>query len=185
MKNLKVWKDPKVDNSKKSASFKSLNVLGKIDSFKDFLGPDFQKNNPKSVLKDLDLDLDLKDKIDLPDGHLNKNKSSLSSYLKPEVDKLDLGSQEHSYFKTENIKNTFKQNFVNNSGEAQTNLPKDFRLDSNFNKTFPFGDLQEPLGLKNANSQIVWKNLMSFRDLFKDSSLVDFFKDSSLVDFLI
>lgn len=175
LEKLESLKRPKSDNSKKSASFKSLNVLGKIDSFKDFLGPDFQKNNPKSVLKGLDLDLDLKDKIALPDGHLNKNKSSLSSYLKPEVDKLDLGSQEHSYFKTENIKNTFKQNFVNNSGEAQTNLPKDFRLDSNFNKTFPFGDLQEPLGLKNANSQIVWKNLMSFRDLFKDSSLVDFF----------
>ncbi|WKC89527.1 hypothetical protein QIA19_00420 (plasmid) [Borreliella finlandensis] len=175
LEKLESLKRPKSDNSKKSASFKSLNVLGKIDSFKDFLGPDFQKNNPKSVLKDLDLDLDLKDKIALPDGHLNKNKSSLSSYLKPEVDKLDLGSPQHSYFKTENIKNTFKQNFVNNSGEAQTNLPKDFRLNSNFNKTFPFGDLQEPLGIKNANSQIVWKNLMSFRDLFKDSSLVDFF----------
>ncbi|WNY66370.1 hypothetical protein QIA45_04660 (plasmid) [Borreliella andersonii] len=167
----------KSDNLKKSANFKSFNFLGKSDSFKDFLGHgDSQKNNPRSVFKDLDLglNLDLKDKIALPAGHFNKNKSSPGFYLKPEVNKLDFGSSQYSYFKTENIKNTFKQNFISNSGKDQTNLSKDFRLNSNFNKAFSVNDLQEPLlGVKNENSQIVWENLMSFRDFFKESSLVE------------
>ncbi|WNY63374.1 hypothetical protein RAC47_04665 (plasmid) [Borreliella carolinensis] len=164
LKRPESHKTPKGDNFQKSASFKSLNVLGKKDYFKDFLSfDDSQKNTPKSVFKDFSgLDLDLNDK------------SSPSSYLKPKVEKLDLGSSQHSYFKTENMKNTFKQNFINNSFKDQTNVTKDFRLNSNFNKP-PFKDLQEPLGLKNENSQIVFKNLMSFRDLFKGPSPVDFF----------
>lgn len=175
---LKGLKTPKSDNLQKSASFRSLNVLGKDNSFKDFLSYDSHKNNPKSVLKDLDLDFnfDLKDKIGLPTRHLNEKKSNLSSYLKPGVDKLDPFSSQYSYFKTENIKNTFKQSFINNSDKYQNNVPKDFRLNSNFAKIFPFkDDLQEPLGLKNKNSQIVWENLMTFRNLFKASSPVDFF----------
>ncbi|MBB6208346.1 hypothetical protein [Borreliella lanei] len=173
---LKGLKTPKSDNLQKSASFKSLNVLGKNNSFKDFLSYDSQKNNPKSFLKDLDLNFDLKDKIGLPVGRLNEKNSNLSSYLKPEADKLDLVSSQYSYFKTENIKNAFKQNFINNSNKDQTNASEDFRLNSNFAKIFPFkDDLQEPLGFKNENSQIVWENLMTFRNLFKDSSPVDFF----------
>ncbi|MCD2401454.1 hypothetical protein LRB67_04135 [Borreliella bissettiae] len=153
-------KTPKSDNFQKSASFKSLNDFGKSNSFKDFSA--------------LDLNFDLKDKSGLPAGCLNENKSSLGSYSKPKVEKLDLGSSHYSYFKTENIKSTFKQNFINNSFKDQTNVSKDFRSNSNFNKP-PFKDLQEPLGLKNENSQIVFKNLMSFRDLFKGPSPVDFF----------
>ncbi|AEL19597.1 conserved hypothetical protein (plasmid) [Borreliella bissettiae DN127] len=160
LKRPESHKTLKSDNFQKSASFKSLNDFGKSNSFKDFSG--------------LDLNFDLKDKSGLPAGCLNENKSSLSSYSKSKVDKLDLGSSHYSYFKTENIKSTFKQNFINNCFKDQTNLPKDFRSNSNFNKP-PFKDLQEPLGLKNENSQIVFKNLMSFRDLFKGPSPVDFF----------
>ncbi|MCD2332414.1 hypothetical protein [Borreliella americana] len=173
LKRLEIFKTPKIDNSQKSSSFKSLNVLGTNDSFKDFLGSDdYQKKTPKNVLKDFDFDL--KDKIGLFGWHSNEKKSSLSSCLKPEIDKSNLGFNEHSYFKTENIKNIFKQNFINNSGKGQANLSENFRLNSNFNNISPFKDLKEPLGVKNENSQIAWENLMSFRNLFKGSSLVNF-----------
>ncbi|MGF7101981.1 hypothetical protein [Borreliella kurtenbachii] len=174
LKRPEILKTPKGDNSEKSASFKSLNVLGKKDYFKDFLSfNDSQKNNPKSVFKDFSgLDFDLKDKSGFA-LYLN-DKSGPNSYLKPKVEKLDLGSSQYSVFKTENIKSIFKQNFINTSFKDQANASKGFRLNSNFNKP-PFKDLQEPLGLKNKNSQIVFKNLMSFRDLFKGPSPVDFF----------
>ncbi|AEW69237.1 Hypothetical protein KK9_1031 (plasmid) [Borreliella garinii BgVir] len=34
--------------------------------------------------------------------------------------------------------------------------------------------MQEPLWFRNENNQILWEDLMSFRKLFKGSSLVDF-----------
>ncbi|MBB6213402.1 hypothetical protein QIA39_04685 (plasmid) [Borreliella californiensis] len=177
LSRLKGLNRPKSDNLQKSSSFKSLNVFGKSNSFKDFLSfDDSRENTPKSVLKDFSVfDFDLKDKSDLTAGFLNENKSSPSPYLKPKVDKLDLGASQDLYFKTENIKNIFKQNFINNFGKNQTNVPKDFRLNSNFNK-IPFKDLQNLEGFKNKNSsQIIGENLMTFRGFLKDPNPVDFF----------
>ncbi|WKC88638.1 hypothetical protein QIA20_00610 (plasmid) [Borreliella japonica] len=109
---------------------------------------------------------------------MDANKNNLGPYLRPEVDKLDLNfNKQYSYFKTENMKNAFKQNFIHNSKEDQTNATlKDFRLNSDLDKiqlSFAKDDLQGPL-LKDENNQNIWENLISFRNFLKDSVLVDF-----------
>ncbi|MBB6031895.1 hypothetical protein HNR35_000898 [Borreliella spielmanii] len=162
------------NNLQKLASFKS--VL-RNNPFKDFLSLDLWENPSESFLKDLD---SLKDKSGVASNHFVVKKNNISSYLEPEIDKLDLNSSsQYSYFKTENIKNVFKQNFSDNFNKDQTNKTlKDYRLNSNFDKiklSFVKDDLQEPLGLKNENNQTVWENLMSFKNFLRDSNLVDFF----------
>ncbi|WP_215535668.1 hypothetical protein [Borreliella bavariensis] len=160
------------DNLQKSVSFKS-NAF-KSSPFNDFLNLDSWTNSLESVLKDLDFS----DKSGLAFKH-SAAKNNIGSYFRPKADKLDLNSKgQYSYFKTKNMKNAFKQNFISNSNKDQTNKTfKDFGLNSNFDKTelnFSKDDLQEPLWFRNENNQILWEDLMSFRKLFKDSSLVDF-----------
>ncbi len=160
------------DNLQKSVSFKS-NAF-KSSPFKDFFNLDSWKNSLESVLKDLDSS----DKSGLAFKH-SAAKNNIGSSFRPKVDKLDLNPKgQYSYFKTENIKNAFKQNFISNSNKDQTNKTfKDFGLNSNFDKielNFSKDDLQEPVWFGNENNQILCEDLMSFRKLFKGSSLVDF-----------
>ncbi|WP_419264681.1 hypothetical protein [Borreliella afzelii] len=174
LEKLKSPERLKNDNLQKSSNFKSSIFKG--NPFKDFFSLDLWKNNSESVLKDL---YSSKEKIGLAGKHSADKKNNISSYLKPKVNKLDLNSKiQYSYFKTENIKNTFKQNLIDNFNKDQPNATlKDFRLNSNFDKvklSFAKDDLQKPLGLKNENNQIVLENLMSFRNLLRDSSPVDF-----------
>ncbi|WKC79412.1 hypothetical protein [Borreliella tanukii] len=173
LERLKSFEKLKNDNLQKSVNFKSLNTTSNRSPFKDALNLDFKKNSPKSALKDLDFS---KDKSYLALRHLDARSDNFSSYLKPEIDKLDLNSSnQYSYFKTENIKNAFKQNFFKNSNKDQTNVPKDLRLNSSSPKTeHSFRVDLQALGLKNENN-LIWGNLMSFKNLSKDLELVDFF----------
>ncbi|WP_151060720.1 hypothetical protein [Borreliella turdi] len=194
VERLKSLKRLKNDNLQKPGSFKS-NVF-KSNPFKDYFNLDFKKNSLEGVLKDLD---SFKDKNSLAFKHLPSLKNNIGSYfnLKTDnseiddlkTDKLDLNpKRQYSYFKTENIKNTFKQNFIRNSSKDQTNKAfKDFKLNSNFDKIErnPAKDnFQELLGFKKENNQFILENLVSFRNLFKDAILFDFlnngFDDSKL-----
>ncbi|WKC74827.1 hypothetical protein QIA36_00465 (plasmid) [Borreliella yangtzensis] len=133
LERLKSIEKLKNDNLQKSASFKSFNAASKSSSFKEYFDLDFKKNKLKSTLKDLDF---AKDKSILGAKNLDFKSNNLDFYVKPEVDKLDLDfNKQYSYFKTENIKNSFKQNFFNNSSKDQTNAPKELVLNSNFDKT--------------------------------------------------
>ncbi|WPM06404.1 hypothetical protein QIA41_04745 (plasmid) [Borreliella sinica] len=172
---LKSLENPKSNNFQKLVSFKSLNFL-KSSPLNDHFSA-LRENALKGVFKNLDF---LKDKISLSWNGWDAKSSGSNFYLKPELDKLDLNSsKQYSYFKTENIKNAFRQNFIQNSNKGQTNATlKDFRLNSNSDKiqhSFDKIDLQEPL-LKNENNHTIWGNLISSRKILKDSVLVNFFK---------
>ncbi|WKC84933.1 hypothetical protein [Borreliella lusitaniae] len=172
LERLKSFKSLKNYNiHQKSVSFNPLNTFSKSSLLgKDHFCPDFKKNSLESVLKDLDSS---KDKM----SQAFKT-SDLKSYLKPELESLDLSSSnKYSYFKTENIKNTFKKNLTNNSFKDQTGRLKDFRLNSNFEKTrlklASQEGLKEPF-LKIENSKSLFQNLKSFKNLLKDLSFDDF-----------
>lgn len=172
LERLKSIEKLKNNNLQKSASFKSFNAASKSSSFKDYFDLDFKKNKLKSTLKDLDF---AKDKSILGAKNLDFKSNNLDFYVKPEVDKLDLDfNKQYSYFKTENIKNSFKQNFFNNSSKDQTNAPKELVLNSNFDKTALSvkADLQ-PLSFKDENN-LIWENLMFLKNLSKDLGVVDF-----------
>ncbi|WNY67322.1 hypothetical protein [Borreliella lusitaniae] len=172
LERLKSFKSLKNYNiHQKSASFNPLNTLSKSSpSPKEHFCQDFKKNSLESVLKDLDSS---KDKM----SQAFKT-SDLKSYLKKELESLDLSSSnKYSYFKTENIQNTFKKNFINKSFKDQTGRLKDFRLNSNFEKTrlklAQEEGLREPF-LKIENSKPLFQNLKSFKNLLKDLSFDDF-----------
>ncbi|ACN52688.1 MULTISPECIES: hypothetical protein [Borreliella] len=142
LKNIEKLKN---DNLQKPLSFKSFNATNKSIPFKDYLNLDFKRNKPKSALKDWDF---AKDKNVFSAKNLDLKSNNFDFYVKPEIDKLDLdSSKQYSYFKTESIKNAFKQNFFNNSNKDQTNAFKDLRLNSNFDKTELSFNLSKDLGV--------------------------------------